>query len=101
MLINTTTYRASSGGVSRVNEFDENPSQPCFILNKLAQLPECPGVMLPPLTFANRDAVSYPLKVFKGLGGDEALFLIIGHTAAWVEIIVIFFFRKKKPEKKS
>lgn len=31
------------------------------------------------------------------LGGDEALFLIIGHTAAWVEMIVIFFFRKKPP----
>ncbi|MBA7708221.1 hypothetical protein ES703_117113 [subsurface metagenome] len=31
------------------------------------------------------------------LGGDNALFLIIGHTAAWVEMIVIFFFRKKPP----
>ena len=31
------------------------------------------------------------------LGGNEALFLIIGHTAAWVEMIVIFFFRKKPP----
>ena len=29
------------------------------------------------------------------LGGDEALFLIIGHVAAWAEIIVIFYFRKK------
>lgn len=31
------------------------------------------------------------------LGGNNALFLIIGHTAAWVEIIVIFFFRKRPP----
>jgi len=31
------------------------------------------------------------------LGGDQALFLIIGHTAAWVEMIVIFFFRKSPP----
>jgi len=29
------------------------------------------------------------------LGGDEALFLIIGHAAAWAEMIVIFYFRKK------
>jgi hypothetical protein len=31
------------------------------------------------------------------LGGDQALFLIIGHTAAWVEMIAIFFFRKSPP----
>lgn len=31
------------------------------------------------------------------LGGDQALFLLIGHIAAWVEIIVIFFFRKAPP----
>lgn len=33
----------------------------------------------------------------KRLGGDQALFLIIGHTAAWVEMIAIFFFRKAPP----
>lgn len=31
------------------------------------------------------------------LGGDQALFLIIGHTAAWVEMVAIFFFRKSPP----
>lgn len=31
------------------------------------------------------------------IGGDNALFLILGHTAAWVEMIVIFYFRKKPP----
>ena len=35
--------------------------------------------------------------ICRQLGGDEALFLIIGHTAAWVEMIVIFYFRKKPP----
>lgn len=35
--------------------------------------------------------------IWRQLGGNEALFLIIGHTAAWVEIIVIFYFRKKPP----
>jgi len=38
--------------------------------------------------------------VWRQLGGTEALFAIIGHTAAWVEIIVIFFWRKKPPEAK-
>ena len=35
--------------------------------------------------------------IWRQLGGNEALFLIIGYTAAWVEMIVIFFFRKKPP----
>ena len=39
----------------------------------------------------------FSLIVIAGLGGDNALFLIIGHTAAWVEIVVIFFFRKAPP----
>jgi len=38
--------------------------------------------------------------VCRQLGGDQALFLIIGHVAAWLEIIVIFFWRKKPPEAK-
>ena len=35
--------------------------------------------------------------IWRQLGGNEALFAIIGHTAAWIEMIVIFFFRKKPP----
>jgi hypothetical protein len=35
------------------------------------------------------------LIVLRQLGGREALFLIIGHVAAWVEFVVIFYFRKK------
>jgi len=35
--------------------------------------------------------------IWRQLGGNEALFLIIGHTAAWVEMIVIFYFRKSRP----
>lgn len=35
--------------------------------------------------------------ITRQLGGTEALFAIIGHVAAWVEMIVIFFFRKKAP----
>lgn len=37
----------------------------------------------------------FSLIVWKQLGGNEALFLIIGHTAAWAEMIFLFFFRKK------
>ena len=38
--------------------------------------------------------------VLKGLGGPEALFLIVGHVAAWAEILIIFLWRKKPPEDK-
>lgn len=37
----------------------------------------------------------FALVILKQLGGNEALFLIIGHVAAWIEIVVIFYFRKK------
>ncbi len=42
----------------------------------------------------------FMIVVLKGLGGPEALFLIIGHVAAWAEILVIFLWRKKPPESK-
>lgn len=35
--------------------------------------------------------------ILTGRGGDEALFLVIGHIAAWAEMVVIFYFRKKPP----
>lgn len=44
--------------------------------------------------------IIFALVIFRQLGGDEALFAIIGHTAAWVEMVVIFYFRKKPPEPK-
>jgi hypothetical protein len=65
-LINTTAYRAGSGRVSWVNEFDENSHQPSLVLDKLAELVKRPGVLLPPLAFANRDAVSDMCQVFQG-----------------------------------
>jgi len=37
--------------------------------------------------------------VFMGIGGEEALFLIIGYIAAWAQMIVIHYFRKKPEEK--
>lgn len=41
--------------------------------------------------------ILFTIIVFKSLGGDNALFLIIGHIAAWGEMVVIFYFRKKPP----
>lgn len=49
------------------------------------------------LVFVAFTLIMFALIVSMRLGGERALFLIIGHTAAWVEIIVIFFFRKKPP----
>jgi len=38
--------------------------------------------------------------VYNRLGGDQALFLILGYVAAWAEILIIFLWRKKPPEDK-
>lgn len=45
--------------------------------------------------------VLFLIIVYNRIGGDQALFLIIGHTAAWAEVLVIFLWRKKPPEDKS
>jgi len=33
--------------------------------------------------------------VWRELGGNEALFLILGQVLAWGELVVFFYFRKK------
>ncbi|GAH82987.1 unnamed protein product, partial [marine sediment metagenome] len=35
--------------------------------------------------------------VHRELGGDTTLGVIIGHCAAWVEMLVIYLYRKKPP----
>lgn len=35
--------------------------------------------------------------IWRNVGGDRALFLILGHIAAWVQMVVVFYFRKKPP----
>ena len=44
--------------------------------------------------------VLFLIIIIRQLGGNEALFLIIGHTAAWAELVAIFYFRKMKPKDK-
>ena len=66
MFINTTTYRASSGGISGVNNFDNHPCESTFVGEKLAELVERPRVLLSPLTPPNRDSVSDTAQIFKG-----------------------------------
>lgn len=39
--------------------------------------------------------------IARGLGGNEALFAILGYISAWAEMVVIFFFRKKPSEGKK
>ena len=63
---NETTYRTGAGGISWVNQAYENTGEFRLVFDKLPQLVESPGVMLSPLTFTNRDAVSYSLEVFQG-----------------------------------
>jgi len=57
--------------------------------------------MLLALTLVVTTLVLFIFVVVFRVGGDNALFLIIGHTAAWVEIVVLFFFRKAPPSKKE
>lgn len=39
--------------------------------------------------------------ILMGIGGQEALFLIIGYLAAWSQMVVVYYFRKKPTEKES
>lgn len=55
-----------------------------------------PNIVLA-LVFVIVTLVLFAFIVESGLGGSQALFLIIGHTAAWVEMVAIFFFRKSPP----
>ena len=65
MLINTTAYRAGSGGILGVNEFDDHTCELGFVGDKLAKLVECPRVLLSPLAFPNRDSVSDTAQVLQ------------------------------------
>jgi len=42
--------------------------------------------------------VLFLVVILLGIGGTEALFAILGYVAAWVQMVVIFFFRKSPPE---
>ena len=81
MLINTTAYRAGARGIPGVNQLHDYPFEPSFILDKVPQLAECPRVLLSPLSLSNRDAVSNPLKVFKG-DTSTAVFCLRNNTLA-------------------
>ncbi len=37
--------------------------------------------------------------IFSGLGGNEAVFSILGYLAGWISSIILFYFRKKPDEK--
>lgn len=42
--------------------------------------------------------VVFFLVLVKGLGGEQAIFLILGYIAGWISSIVLFFFRKRPPK---
>ena len=81
MLINTTAYRAGAGGIARVNEFDNHTCESGLIFDEAPKLAESPRVLLSPLSLSNRDAVSNPLKVFKG-DTSTAVFCLRNNTLA-------------------
>ena len=50
------------------------------------------------LIFGISTMTLFAIVLLRQIGGSEALFLILGHIAAWAEMIVIFYFRKKPPK---
>jgi hypothetical protein len=52
--------------VARVNDSHYHAGELCLVFDKGTKLVESPGVLLPPLAFANRDAVSDVCQVFQG-----------------------------------
>ena len=63
--INTTANRTSARSITRVNKFNDNPRQLCFVFDKGTQLSECPRVMLSPLAMPNRDSVTDAAQIFQ------------------------------------
>lgn len=53
------------------------------------------------LIFVVSILVLFGIIIWRQLGGEQALFAIIGHTAAWVEMVALFFFRKSPPKEGS
>lgn len=46
--------------------------------------------------------ILFSLIVLLGIGGEKALFLILGYLAAWTQMIVIHYFRKRPgPEEEN
>ena len=39
--------------------------------------------------------VLFAIIIWKGIGGEVTTGAIIGHVAAWTEMVIIFYFRKK------
>lgn len=80
-LINGATDRASARRVARVNQFDYNSRQLCLVLDKAAQLPEGPGVMLSPLAVPNRYSVTDTSQIFEG-NAPSSVFSLRNNTLA-------------------
>lgn len=76
---NKATLRTGARGISGVNQHCYYTCEPGFIHNKEPQLTESPRVLLSPLSFPNRDAVSDVGEVFKG-DSPTAVFGLCNNT---------------------
>ena len=43
--------------------------------------------------------VLFSVIVWRQLGGETTLGVIIGHVAAWIQMAILYYFRKKPPQK--
>ncbi|MBA7710272.1 hypothetical protein ES703_119212 [subsurface metagenome] len=80
-LIGKSTLGASLRGVPGVYQAYQDAGQSGFVLDKLAQLVESPGVLLSPLALANRDSGTDTREVFKG-NPPSSVFSLRNNTLA-------------------
>ena len=64
--IDTTTYRASTRRIPRINGLDLHPSEFGFVFDKPPQLIERPRVLLLPLAISNRNSGTDTAQIFEG-----------------------------------
>lgn len=73
MLINTTTFRASTGSISRINQDHWNASPLRFVANLLLKIMKRPAMQHRSLLASNRYPVAYPTQIFEGNSAMSAL----------------------------
>lgn len=73
LFINTTTYRAGSRSIARINGDYLNPAQNAFVLDKRPKLSKRPTMQSSPLGAPDRNPFADILKAFKGNSASGAL----------------------------
>ena len=73
MFINTTTFRANTGSIARVNQDYQNTTPLGFVANLLLKIVERPAMQHRSLLALNRYPIAYPTQIFEGNNAMSAL----------------------------